>query len=239
MTKVFKAICWVLFLTLLLLGVPKLAGAIANAFDYRVIDPDGSFAWLFVHHIAQAGIFIIAIMGIIRFKNLDFGLGLGNVKAGKRCVLLFSLFFSLYLVVTFGIAILTESLPLFSYPMVPRNIIGYLSFQLLMSGPSEELIFRAFAITMIGLVVKGRVFSDKVSLANLVAALIFGLAHMSFSFAPLSVSFSTIQVVYSIVLGLFYGDCYEKSGSVIYPMMMHSISNVLSVGATIIITALV
>lgn len=239
MTRVFKAICWVLFLTLILLGVPKLAGVIANAFDYRVVDPDGAFAWLFVHHIAQVAIFIAVIAGIRRPKPMDFKLGWGNVTIGKRCVLQFTLYFSMYLVGSLAFGILTESFQLFAFPMTARNVIGYLSFQLLMSGPSEELIFRAFAITILGLVVKGRVFSGKVSLANLVAAVIFGLAHMSFSFAPLSVSFSTPQIIYSIVLGLFYGDCYEKSGSVIYPMMMHSISNVLSVGATVIITALV
>ncbi len=65
------------------------------------------------------------------------------------------------------------------------NIIGQLSFQLLLSGPSEELIFRAFAITMLALVIKDRVFNGKASAANIIAAVIFGLAHMSFSFHPL------------------------------------------------------
>ena len=74
--------------------------------------------------------------------------------------------------------------------------------------------------------------------ANVLAAGIFGLAHVGFSFAPLKVSFSALQIAYSIMLGIFYGDCYEKSGSVIYPMMMHSISNVLMVGATILVTVL-
>lgn len=109
----------------------------------------------------------------------------------------------------------------------------------MLTGPSEELIFRAFAITMLGLVLKGRVFSGKVSTANIVAAVVFGLAHVRFSFAPFQVSYSAMQVLYAAGLGLFYGDCYEKSGSVLYPMMMHSIGNVLSVTATILLTILV
>jgi membrane protease YdiL (CAAX protease family) len=86
--------------------------------------------------------------------------------------------------------------------------------------------------------VRGRAFSGKVSLANIVAAVIFGLAHVSFSFAPFQVSYSPMQVVFSVALGIFYGDCYEKSGSVFYPMIMHSIGNVLSVSATILTTIL-
>lgn len=237
MARLFKSCCWVLFLTLILLGVPKLAGIIADSFDYGTIDPDGAFAWLFVHHLVQAGIFLIGIMVINKFTDLDFGLGWGNRKIGLRCVLMFALVFSLYVVVIFGVGILTNSLSPFIYPMEPRNIVGYLSFQLFMSGPSEELIFRAFALTMLGLVTKKRIFQGKVSLANLIAAVIFGLAHVSFSLAPLSISFTTSQVIFSIVLGLFYGDCFKKSGSVIYPMIMHSFGNVLMVGFTIVATA--
>ena len=92
---------------------------------------------------------------------------------------------------------------------------------------------------MLGLVVKRRAFSEKTSLANVIAAVIFGLAHVRFSFAPFEVSYSIMQVLFSIGMGLLYGDCYEKSGSVFYPMMMHSIGNVLSVSTTVLITMLV
>ncbi len=105
----------------------------------------------------------------------------------------------------------------------------------MLSGPSEELIFRGFAITMLALVIKGRIFKNQVSWTNIIAAAIFGVAHVKFSFAPFEASYSMFQVIYAIVLGLFYGDCYEKTKSVLYPMIMHSISNVVMVGATIIL----
>lgn len=89
---------------------------------------------------------------------------------------------------------------------------------------------------MLALVIKNRVFNGKASAANIIAAVIFGLAHMRFSFAPLAVDYNPFQVVLSIVLGFFYGDCYEKSRSMYYPMMMHSISNVVMVGLTIMAT---
>ena len=239
MSKVLKSVSWVLFLTVMLLGVPKIAGVIADVFDCGIIDPDGSFAWISVHHIAQAAIFLLLILGV-RFANpLDFKLGWGDRKVGKHYVLRFTLLFSLYQIVAYALILLTKSFQPFVYPMTLKNVIGYLGFQLFLSGPSEELIFRAFAITMLGLVVKRRAFSEKTSLANVIAAVIFGLAHVRFSFAPFEVSYSIMQVLFSIGMGLLYGDCYEKSGSVFYPMMMHSIGNVLSVSTTVLITMLV
>lgn len=226
----------IFLIALLLLGIPRLAGIAADVFDYRGIDPDSAYAWFSVHHIVQAAIIFVIMMLISHHKSHDYGLGRGNIKVGKRYIIRFSLFFGIYLFGAYTISILTNSLQPFPYPMTATNIIGQMGFQIFLSGPSEEFIFRAFAITMLGLVIKKRVFSNRVSIANVIAAIIFGLAHVQFSFVELTASFSVFQIVYAIGLGLFYGDCYEKSGSVIYPMMMHSISNAAMVGFAIIMT---
>jgi uncharacterized protein len=239
MNRAFKSTLWVLFLTLILLGVPRLSGMIASLFNYQAIDPDGAYAWVSVHHIVQALIFIMAMILLNTFKPLEYGFGWGDKEVGKKYVLSFTLIFGAGSLVTHLLMILTSSFQQFGYPLTATNIIGRLSFQLLLSGPSEELIFRAFAITMLVLVIKKRVFNGKASGANIIAAVIFGLAHMSFSFAPFAVIYNPFQVVLSIVLGFFYGDCYEKSRSMYYPMMMHSISNVIMVGITIIATFII
>ena len=239
MGKVLKSILCVLLLTLILLGVPKLSGMVASLFDYQAIDPDGAYAWISVHHIVQALIFIIIIVVLNRFKPLDYGFGWGNKEVGLKYVLFFTLIFGAGSLASHLLMILTNSFQQFAYPLTATNIIGQLSFQLLLSGPSEELIFRAFAITMLALVVNNRVLKGKASMANIIAAVIFGLAHMSFSFAPFAVSYNPFQLVLSFVLGFFYGDCYEKSRSMYYPMMMHSISNVVMVGVTIIATFII
>lgn len=236
MAKVCKSLGYTLLLAVLLLGVPKIAGKIASIFSYGTVDPDGVFAWIAVHHLAQGAMFL-AIMAIAnKIRPLDFKLSWGNRAVGSRYVLRFTGVFSLFMIGSIVIMLLTKSFQPFPYPLTARNICGYLGFQLFLSGPSEELIFRAFGITMLGLVLPGRVFSGRLSLPNIAAAVIFGLAHVNFSFVPFQVSYSPMQVILSVVLGLFDGDCYEKSGSVFYPMLMHSISNVLSVGTTILIT---
>jgi len=247
--RAFRQGVWVLFLALLLLGVPRLAGLVADWFDYSRIDPDGAFGWLTVHHIVQALVFLVIMVAIEKRSGIRFGFGPGDSKVGLFYLRLFMLIFTAYLVVNrIIILLLTGSVPVFWHPLTARNIVGHLGFQLLLSGPSEELIFRAFAITMLGLVVKGKVFGrdtgigkaivnvfgGKITVANLIAAAIFGLAHVRFTFIPFSVSYETGQVVVSVILGLFYGVCYERSKSMVYPMAMHSFVNIVVVSLAII-----
>ncbi len=44
MKNVFLKLVWILFISLILLGVPRIAGLFADQFNYANIDPDGAFA---------------------------------------------------------------------------------------------------------------------------------------------------------------------------------------------------
>ncbi len=225
---------YILVLTTILLVSPRIGGWVADIFDYTAIDPDGAFMWISIHHIVQALIVLLIIVVMMRIININFHLGLGDKKEGMKYLRKFIMVFTGYTIVAFIIIILTNSFELFQYPLTARNITGHLGFQLLLSGPSEELIFRAFAISAFAFLVTDKRLNKHFSYAVIFASIIFGVAHMRFSFFPFSVSYSTFQVVFAIVLGYFYGDCYEKSKSVLYPVLMHSYSNVLMVGLTII-----
>ncbi|HOI84618.1 MAG TPA: CPBP family intramembrane metalloprotease [Acholeplasmataceae bacterium] len=222
-----------------LLGLPLVAGYIANEIPAASLDPNGVFWWISVHHIAQAILFV-PFFFLVKYlaKETNFKLGLGDVKKGRRYVIRFTLFFIIYTIIGFGIALMTKTLNTYSFPINTRNVLGYLGFQLFLSGPSEELIFRAFGITVIALVLPKRLLKGKLSVANLIIATIFGLAHVGIFFSPFRLSYSLTQVGYAFVLGLIYGDCYEKTESVLYPMMIHSISNVIAVATTMIFTVL-
>ncbi|MCH8552905.1 MAG: CPBP family intramembrane metalloprotease [Natronospirillum sp.] len=221
-------------LALLLLGVPRLAGLLADRFDYSRIDPDGAFAWISVHHIVQALIFLAIMIFAARRWGLHFGFGWGNRVVGWKWVRIFALIFAAYVVVSLLLVMATGTFQYFPYPLTARNITGQLGFQLLLSGPSEELIFRAFAITLLGLWIKGGLFRGTLSHATIIAAVIFALAHVGVSFAPFALSYHPFQLVYAFALGLAYGACYEQSKSMIYPMIMHSMSNVVAVGVSIL-----
>ena len=238
MKNILLKICQVIVLTLLILGVPRLAGLTADLFDYQSIDPDGSYAWISVHHIIQAIIFIVIIALSKRSSSLDYRIEWGNINFGWKYFTRFTLIFGIYTIAVFTLLILTDNVQPFNYPLTARNIFGQLSFQLLLSGPSEELIFRAFAITMFSSILKKRFLNGRVSAANLLAAVIFGIAHIGLSYIPLELYYDPLQIIYSIVLGLIYGDCFERTGGIYFPMIMHSMTNVIMVGATIILSLL-
>lgn len=221
---------------MILLGVPMTGRWVANLFSYHTIDPDGAFAWISVHHIVQAAVILLAMALIRRVRPMSFHLGPGNRDAGLRYLRRFLPFFALYTAGAFATVILTGTFQPFQFPLTGRNIAGYLGFQLLLSGPSEEIIFRAFAITLFARLVTTRRIHPRISIANLFAAAIFGLAHVYITFNPLHAAWSPSQVIYATALGYFYGDCYEQSRSVIYPMVMHSYTNVLMVGATVLVS---
>lgn len=227
---------FILFLAFVLLMAPRIGGFVANLFNYQAIDPDGAFMWISVHHIVQALVIMILMFIFVKFTGVKFHLGLGNSVEGIKYLKRFMMVFTVYVAIAFIISIATDTFGQFIYPLTARNITGYLGFQLLLSGPSEELIFRAFSISLFAFFVTEKRINKHLSYAVLFASIIFGVAHIGFSFNPFSISYSLFQVGYAIVLGYFYGDCYEKSKSVLYPMIMHSFTNVLMIGMTVILS---
>lgn len=226
----------ILLLTLTVLIAPRIGGLAANLFNYSTIDPDGAFMWISIHHIVQA-LFILPVMLVVsKIFNIKFNLGLGDKHVGMKYLKRFILVFSVYTLISYLVTIVSGGVVSFAYPLTTRNIVGYLGFQLLLSGPSEELIFRAFAISVFAGLVTNKRVNKHLSFAVLFASIVFGIAHIGFSFNPFNMSYSVFQVFYAIVLGYFYGDCYEKSGSIIYPMIMHSYSNVLMIGLSVVIS---
>ncbi len=238
MKKVFKQISVVFIVAILFFGLPLVSGYIADVFHMNSIDPDGAFLWISIHHIAQMLMFIILILIIKKVKpNLEFGFNFKEKKKGFKYVGYFTIGFLIYTAIGVGVTYVNGGFVPYANDLNARNVFGYLGFQLLLSGPSEEILFRAFGITILGLVFKKRLFKDKLSVSNLMIAVIFGLAHIGIYFSPLTFRFDIFQLFYAFGLGLIYGDCYEKTGSVLYPMMIHSISNVIAVGATMLLTA--
>lgn len=233
-----RSVC-VLGLAVLLLGVPRLGGLVADQFDFSRIDPDGAYAWISVHHTVQALIFLLLIVAIGLIHKLDFGFGWGDRRTGLRFVRVFALIFAGYIAVSMIIVLVLGTFQTFPYPLTTRNIAGQLAFQLLLSGPSEELIFRGFAITMLALTLRGSILNGRLSVANIVAAVIFGLAHVGISLSPFVLTYDPFQLAYATGLGIVYGICYERSKSVYYPMIMHSISNVVAVGVAAAATAII
>ncbi len=206
----------------------KIGGVSANLFDYSSIDKDNTFLWITVHHAVQMVLAIIAIFIIHKKLSLNFGLKIRVDKTGIKYIVIFSFAIIGYVMISYLVSYAGHRIASYSYELNARNVIGTLGFQLLLSGTSEELLFRALPITVFKYTLGG---SKKQCIAIiLITSALFSIAHINWSIMPFALSFDWFQLVYSFVLGIIYGVTFEKTKSVIYPMIMHSLSNVFMVG---------
>jgi membrane protease YdiL (CAAX protease family) len=120
----------------------------------------------------------------------------------------------------------------YDYPLNKANILGSLGFQLLLSGPAEEVLYRALPVTLLVLAFGRKIYlSENITLEVVLASLLFTAAHISWTLSPFSISeLNIFGLVYAFAMGILNGLVYQKSRSIIYPILMHSISNVLMVG---------
>ncbi|MBQ9887432.1 MAG: CPBP family intramembrane metalloprotease [Lachnospiraceae bacterium] len=199
---------------------------IAALFDCSSIDSDNLFAQVSIHHIVQMIFAIAAIFLLYMFKNINgFKLHPKYDAKGIKYTVIFCAVLGLYYLIIYIIGSFTHTINTYDYELNHTNIIGTLGFQLFLSGPSEEILFRSLPITLLLYALKSDSRKDQM-IAVISTAMLFGLAHINvFTF-----SVPVFQVCYAFVLGIVYGITFIRTKSVIYPMIMHSLSNVISVG---------
>jgi len=212
----------------------KVGNLIADCFDYRAIDGYDIFAHVSVHHIVQMLIALSAIIIFTKKYKIDFGFKAGDKKSGIKYLLLFTVAVFIFTIISYGIRYLSNQTVQYDYPLNAKNVLGTLGFQLLLSGPSEEILFRALPIGILSFLFgsnTGRKYTKlNLTCEVIIAAVLFSIAHIRWTVNPFSLSVNYLQLIYCFILGTVYGKAYQESGSVIYPMIMHSISNVIMVG---------
>jgi len=211
----------------------KVGHLIASCFDYKSIDEYGIFAYISVHHIVQMLVALLAIIILNKKYKVNFGFTTGKKKLGMKYLLAFTVAILIFTIVSYVIVYFSNQIRQYDYPLNAKNVLGTLGFQLLLSGTSEEILFRALPIGVLTFWIgnKERKFTKfNFSYEVIVAAILFSIAHVRWTINPFSISMDYLQLIYCFVLGIVYGKVYQECSSVIYPMIMHSISNVFMVG---------
>lgn len=150
MKKLYLKICLMVFPLLFLFQclASAIGNAIARLFDYRVIDNDNLFMHITIHHIVQMLIAIIAIWMLHKRYQWSFNLKITFSKAGIKYTIIFFVVMLGYVFLSYFIGYGVGMIEPYNYELNTRNILGILGFQLL-SGPSEEMLFRALPITVL------------------------------------------------------------------------------------------
>jgi len=167
---------------------------------------------------------------------------LGDKKTGVKYVKIFTAAMFAYYTVLSVITYFSNQTIQYDYPLTAANVLGYMGFQLFLSGPSEEILFRALPISIIARFIPSKQdFQEAkfpITWATVISAIFFALAHIKWTLNPFTASFDSMQLLFSLFLGILYGIVYQKTKSVIYPMIMHSLTNVTVVGAGYVLSML-
>ncbi|MDD3831739.1 MAG: CPBP family intramembrane metalloprotease [Clostridia bacterium] len=227
----------ILLLAQILLG--KAGHLVAGLIPYQSIDPFDCFAEVSIHHVVELLIALALILVLSKLLNLDFYFRLGDKKKGIKYLCIFVAAFVVLSVALHTFMTLNNQLPVYAFPLDRRNVIGTLGFQLLLSGPAEEVIYRALPITLLtysfgkSIKIKG-----SVTLEVILSSILFAFAHVKWSLIPLAFEADYFQLIYAFAIGTIQGMVYQKTKSILYPILMHSLSNVLMVGAGYVFTVL-
>ena len=206
----------------------KLGGFIADLIQCAVIDKDGTFMSISVHHIIQMIVALVLIFVISKKSDLEFWLKPRLNKSGILYTTIFDIVILMYVLISYIVGYSLNTIVPYAYELNISNVLGTLGFQLFLSGTSEEILFRALPITVLG----GVIGKDKKGYAFIIviASVLFSAAHIQWTLFPVSLTFSWFQLIYAFILGIAYGLTYVKSESIIYPMIMHGLSNFFMVG---------
>jgi membrane protease YdiL (CAAX protease family) len=205
--------------------------------------PSSGFSWHTIHHSIQ---FILAflIMLIPWWKKSlkEWGLNLLNRKETWRILRSFTIG---WIICATTFILVTQFLSgwpsLLFFDLTFKNIFDYLFFEFIIVGISEEIVFRGLVL---GILSKsfGRKINLKsftISVAGILSAVVFAIAHIGFELFPFQITFfDPMQMIIAFGLGIFYAVLLEKTGSLLGPIIAHNIADGWLSILYILITAL-
>jgi uncharacterized protein len=194
------------------------------------ITPDRLLPWLYLHHAWQLLLALVAIAVAKYFVPADYGLHLPRGKSYVGPALIFGVFCGL-LMLAMGDwnLFLTHGKPDMGYPLTPANVAGWLFFEGVYVGPTEEIPFRALLVSYLAATMPGsilRIGRFSMNWAGVICAALFALAHAgSFFTGPWESALA--QQIYAFLFGVGYAWLLEKSRSVLAPAIAHNVGDFL------------
>lgn len=213
-------------------GLPMLAAyaAIFSSKLFHTPSPQGpTLPWLYAHHAFQLLLALVAIAVVKRFIRADFGLHLPRGKSYVPAALMWGAAFGVLMtLVDYAPELLAGVKPHLDYPLTTRNVGGWLFFEGVYVGPTEEIPFRSLLVTYLAATMPGKVRLSRFEMnwAGVIVALIFALLHAT-NFDVRAWPMALGQQIYAFALGVLYAYWLEKSQSVLAPIVGHNMGDVI------------
>ncbi len=131
-------------------------------------------------------------------------------------------------VVDYAPQLMAHTKPDPGFPLTTGNIWGWIFFEGIYVGPTEEIPFRALLVTFLAATMPGKLHLGRFNMnwAGIIVALIFALLHAN-NFDSRHWIEALGQQFYAFALGVLYAYWLEKSKSVVAPIVGHNVSDVV------------
>lgn len=211
--------------------------------SFQFLDRANAFLYITIHHIFQGliSLLIMYVISLLRQISLaDFGLTNNQWKYSLKRVIQFALvWWIIQLSVGFYMMSNGTVADLFSFELTVKNYLGYFLFQILLSGTSEELLYRALLIGLLLFLGNQAGFSKKlnIALAVMISMIAFIIGHVSYTIFPFAIlSYNVLQLLTVVIFGGFYTYLFIKTKSIFGPILAHNVLNGIIVLSSLILT---
>ena len=225
------------------LGLPIAGAIVAETLSRYLPLPSAhgpTLPWLYSQHLFQTLLALVAIFVIKRFLSFDAGLRLPPAKTYLLPAILWGIFFGVLMtVVDYAPDLLKHRAPMLDYPLTTNNVVGWLGFEGIYVGPTEEILFRSLLVGYLIAAMPGklRLGNYDMSWGGIIVAAVFALAHAAnFIARPLFEALG--QQLYAFALGVLYAYWFEKSRSVLAPIVGHNVGDVLEYAIVFVLVAM-
>ena len=219
-----------LVVTALGFALPYAAAYLAY-FSSRLLhtpSPEGALLpWLYMQHALQ---FLLALLAIAVMKRLvpaDYGLHWPRGRSYIRPAILWGAAFGVIMtLIDYAPQLLSHTQPDPGFALTASNVVGWLFFEGVYVGPTEEIPFRALLVTYLAATMPGRLRIGRFEMnwAGVIVALIFALLHAT-NFNLRAWPMALGQQIYAFLLGVLYAYWLEKSQSIVAPIIGHNLSD--------------
>jgi hypothetical protein len=210
---------------------------IAHALATKWIGADRATAmpWLvlFIDHAVMTLVALLLIALLSKGRVGEFGLQKPQGKSYVGASIAWGVFFGVLMTLADYLPSLLAHKPPESYVLTPVNVTGWLVFEFIYVGFTEEIPFRGLLQTFLMQRTTGRIRigSYDMHAAGVVLAVLFALAHAgNFWTGPLRAALA--QQAYAIALGILYAYWREKSGSLTAAIIGHNLSDGVELSIT-------
>ena len=183
--------------------------------------------WLYSQHAFQLVFALVAIFILKRFIRRNYGLRLPKGKTYIGAAIFWGAFFGVLMtVIDYAPQLLSHKVPDPGFAMTKGNVAGWLFFEGVYVGPTEEIPFRSLLVTFLAATMPGKLHIGRFNMnwAGIIVAVIFALAHAT-NFLTEAWPLALGQQLYAFALGVFYAYWLEKSGSIVASIIGHNVSD--------------